>query len=67
MLAEDYNLKSKSYSVTPDGRCAAIQALFSQAAILTNKWASAPAVVVLEFMDGAIISEIWNYDGRIFH
>jgi ketosteroid isomerase-like protein len=67
MSSEDYEIEFESYIVTPDGRFAVLQAFYSQLAALSGKMATVPAVAVLEFEDGKIISEIWYYNGDTFH
>ena len=67
MAARDFGIDFKSYVITPDGRFAAIEALYSEQADLARKWATTPAFALLEFKDGKIISETWYYDGSVFH
>lgn len=67
MAARDFKYDFNSYLVTPDGRFAVIETVFSMPAASSGKWVSVSCITVLEFMDGKIISEIWYYDGTVFH
>jgi len=67
MSAKDFKLEFESYIITPDGRFAAIEALYSEQADLAKQWATTPALALLEFKDSQIISETWYYDGTKFH
>lgn len=67
MSSRDFKIEVKSYTITPDGQFSALNVIFSQPAASSGKWASAPCVVVLEFKNNLIISEIWYYNGTVFH
>jgi hypothetical protein len=56
-----------TYVITPDGHFAILQGTYSQAAITSGKWETAPAYAVLKFKDGKIIAETWYYNGEVFH
>jgi ketosteroid isomerase-like protein len=67
MEEKSYKLRADSYLVTADGRFAVIDVLWSQPAPSTGKWASTPAVVLLEFREGKIVSETWYYNDAPLH
>ena len=67
MADKTFKYKFLSYLVTPDGRFAVLQAIYSQPAALSNKWASVSCVCVLEFRDGLIVNETWYYNGEKLH
>ena len=66
MAARDFKYKFQEYTITPNGRFAVIDALYSQFAASSGKMVWAPCIAVLEFKDGKIISEIWYYNGSVF-
>ncbi len=47
----------QSYLVTPDGRYAVINQLYSLKSSSTGKWVTVPYVEILEFLDGKIIRD----------
>ncbi len=67
MAAKDFKMKVKSYSITPDGRFAALEVDYSQLAAFSGKVVSVTCVVLLEFRDGRIINETWYYNGDVLH
>jgi hypothetical protein len=56
-----------TYTITPDGRFAALDGSFSMNRKSDGKMASVPAYVVLEIKDGLIIAETWYYNGEVFY
>jgi ketosteroid isomerase-like protein len=64
---KDMKAKMKSYIVTEDGRFAVLQTTFSMQAASNNKWASTPAIAILEFKDGKIANETWYYNRAVFY
>jgi ketosteroid isomerase-like protein len=56
-----------SYTITWDGHFAVIQGVYSENTGITSKWASTPAVAILEFKDGKIIRETWYYNTSVFY
>lgn len=62
-----YKLRVDSYIITRDGRFAVIQGAYSEKNGISGKWASTPAVAILEFKDGKIIRETWYYNTGVFY
>jgi ketosteroid isomerase-like protein len=65
--SEALKVEVKSYLVTRDGHFAVIQAIYSEKDGITGKWASTPAVAILEFKDGKITHETWYYNTSVFY
>jgi hypothetical protein len=62
-----YKLRVDSYIITRDGHFAVIQGFYSEKDGITGKWASTPAVAILEFKDGKIANETWYYNTDVFY
>jgi ketosteroid isomerase-like protein len=65
--SEAFKVEVKSYLVTMDGHFAVIQATYSEKNGVSGKWASTPAVAILGFKDGRVISEAWYYNTSVFY
>ena len=58
----DLGIKTSSYTITPDGRFAALEMTLT-ATDKNGKKVSIPGVVILEFKDGKVINETDYYNG----
>jgi ketosteroid isomerase-like protein len=66
MSSKDLKVEIESYIVTPDGRFAVLDTLFSMAAPPSGEWASVRAYAVLEILSDKIVAETWYYNGSIY-
>ena len=65
--SQGLKVRVDSYIITRDGHFAVIQGTYSEKDGITGKWASTPAVAILEFKDGKILKESWYYNTDIFY